>query len=564
MKKYFDKLKKKFDESEALDRVLIGGGKAVDIVERAADILVHIGPDMSLMGGVALGSRVVAVMRDSRLVGATEHFEKEGWVPLNLYGFEAQAWRFAHAEIGVKVKPVQSTYADEQAYVIEGLGVDIGFTTGGGANGIRTNHSKLKAESCWVRTEAERESALTIIGRGLWKNIGSTKALLIQQDNGIAVIPDDEEETLPSRRGDEVHDKLKRYLDQGVHRSVFMIGEAGVGKSHMLRYIAGKFGGLTLRVKIADLEEISPTKMVKTVELLRPDSFIIDDFDRFVIGSRYADEGGRGNKNVGKMLDPLQHINRMVKLFMVSANYSDGINEAVLRPGRFDELVQVHELDPDLYAKMLPDAPAKLIKALKKKKPPIAYVAELKKRVDVLGYAEASKEMDDLMRRSGRIIELNDKKLSDTEKNKKIGSSSLVGKTKYKQALIMDKRAAKLEKDILKAREVIQKSEDKAQEWRDKAEEARKKAVEEKAASDKKAKSTKTKKVKKKAKAKAASASTADKDSSEGLDLTHIAAVQDADDLMGRMKKKAVKKKSSVSLDQILLKREINKLSGKA
>jgi len=501
MKKYFEQLKKKIDESTALDKVLIGSGKVLDVADRAADILVHMGPEMTAMGGVALASRVVSTMRDARLISAIEYFEKNDWVPLNLYGFESQAWRFAHAEDAATALPIPATYADEQAYIVDGLGVDIGFSMTGGSYGLKTNHSKLKAESCWVRSEADRKDALIAIGRGLWGNIGSSKGLLVKQGEGISVIPDDDEETLPSRRGDEVYAKLKRYLDKGVHRSVFMIGEAGVGKSHMLRYIAGMNGGLILRVKIADLDDISPTKMVKTVELLRPDVFIIDDFDRFVLGSRYNDSGDAGTRNAAKMLDPLQQINRLVKLFMVSANYSDGINSAVLRPGRFDELVEVHELDPELYAKMLPDAPAKLIKALKKECPPIAYVAELKKRVDVLGYEEAAKEMDDLIRRSGRILELNAKKTGGKVTKSRRKASSLVGKTKYKQAILMEERASRADKAALKAKEEALRAEEKAQEWRNKAAGKRDEADKDKAAAAKK--KTEPKKPKKKAKAKA-------------------------------------------------------------
>lgn len=503
MKKFFEKLKKRIDDSTTLDKVLINSGKVLDVADHAADILVHLGPQMNAAGAVALGSRVVSSMRDSRLISAVEYFEKQEWVPLSLFGFEAQAWRYIHSQDDVAVLPIPVTYKDEQAFIADGLGVDIGFSMSGGHQGLK-NHAKLKAESCWVRSEEQREKAMAVLGRGLWETVGTSKALLVKSGEGIAVIHDDEEETLPSRKGDEVFAKLKRYIDRGVHRSVFMIGEAGVGKSHMLRYIAQKAGGLCLRVKIADLSEISSTKMVKTVELLRPDCLIIDDFDRFVLGSRYVEDGGQAASRAAQMLDPLQQLNRLVKLFMVSANYSDNINEAVLRPGRFDELVEVHELDPELYERMLPGAPAKLIKALKKEAPPIAYIAELKKRVDVLGYEEAAEEMEELIKRSGRILELNKKKTSHTTSRRR-KRASLVGKTKFKQAILMEERAARADKAALRAKEDALKAEEKAKEWREKAEATRKKGDEEKAAAEKKRAAKKAKpkaKAKKKKKAK--------------------------------------------------------------
>jgi hypothetical protein len=461
---------------------------------------------MSAMGAVALTSRVVSGLRDSRLISSNEYFEKNDWVQLPLYGFEAQAWRFALSHDGATALPVPSTYVDEQAFIVDGLGVELGFSISGGVQGQKLNHRRLKADSCWVRKDGDVKKAKEVVGRGLWEMIGTAKAILVKSGDGIGVMPDDDEETLPSRKGDEVYAKLKRYLDKGTHRSVFMIGEAGVGKSHMLRYIAQKNGGLILRVKIADLEEISPTKMIKTVELLRPDVLIIDDFDRFVMGSRYSDGDGSG-RNARKMLDPLQQINRMVKLFMVSANYSESINEAVLRPGRFDEVLPIHELDPEIYERLLPDAPAKLIKELKKQAPPVAYIAELKKRVDVLGYEEAAKEMEELVMRSGRILELN--KTAGKPKRRRRSPQSLVGKSKLKQAMLMEKRAAKADKAALRAKEDAFKAEQKAKEWREKAGAKRSEAEADKEAASSKGKPAKSAKPKKKGNRKAKKKSSA-------------------------------------------------------
>jgi len=59
VKDYFNKFKKKVEDSTMIDRVLMSGGRVLDVADRAADILVHMGPEMTAMGAVALTSRVV-------------------------------------------------------------------------------------------------------------------------------------------------------------------------------------------------------------------------------------------------------------------------------------------------------------------------------------------------------------------------------------------------------------------------------------------------------------------------------------------------------------------------
>jgi len=74
------------------------------------------------------------------------------------------------------------------------------------------------------------------------------------------------EDVLPSETGRQIYEtKVKASLDVGDHRSVFLIGEAGVGKTQMMRYIADLHGGLRLRFKLADLAGLTGTDKSRMV-----------------------------------------------------------------------------------------------------------------------------------------------------------------------------------------------------------------------------------------------------------------------------------------------------------
>ena len=113
---------------------------------------------------------------------------------------------------------------------------------------------------------------------------------------------------------------------------------------------------------------------------------------------------------------------------------------------------------------MLPDAPEKVVQELKRSKPPVAYIQELRKRADVLGWAEASKEMKELMKRAGKVINLNKKKA----RRKKVGPS-LVGKSPRRKAAMMEARATQSENRAGKLIENAEKERVRAESWRKKA-----------------------------------------------------------------------------------------------
>jgi hypothetical protein len=125
------------------------------------------------------------------------------------------------------------------------------------------------------------------------------------------------------------------------------------------------------------------------LEVLEPGAIILDDLDRVEAG--------------GRLLHFLELAARTCRLVLATANCPERMMGAALRPGRFDEIVRVEHLDPEVLASLLaPDLDLlDRFRAL-----PVAYVTEYVKRRRVLGRAQALAELDEVSSRARRIDEV--------------------------------------------------------------------------------------------------------------------------------------------------------------
>ena len=448
-----------------LDTALDKAQKALQVGSEAADVLVHLQSGATPLGLAAVGVRMINSLRVHRARSPQEHFAN-GWTKLDLGVLESNAYETLIVDANVKTQDVPGIYEDAYGVTVEIDTLSIGFSVSS-----TKGNSDIETYGCWIPENQDQEETIRRVARCLWEGLKSPRMVATPIPTGerqekLKLGTADEEKLFPSAKADRLYERLKKFLDNGYHRSVFIIGDPGVGKSKMLSYIARQHGGFELRIQLSDLDNIRPTTLARAVEILRPDVMIIDDFDRFVMGE---DKWDKQTSKAAAMLDPIERINKAVPLFMVSANFSEEITEAMLRPERFDQLVILNELDPNLYEKLLPDAPPKVISELKRVKAPIAYVEELRKRVEVLGYTEAIKEMRDLMKRADRIINLNKKKLKGKSRN----TSTLVGKSPRQRASILEQRAARSERKSGKLIEKAEKARLDAELMREKATEHR-------------------------------------------------------------------------------------------
>lgn len=240
----------------------------------------------------------------------------------------------------------------------------------------------------YVLAARERET-LGAIGARLWKRLGSDAAAYTR--DGLVADPVSLDGILPSALMSDLRDRIDRFLAAGISRSFLFVGPPGTGKTVCIRYLAGSLGLSSLRVDLAVLSDYygyhadtSITNSVETLaKLLAPDMMILDDIDRV--------------RSSGRLLHFLEFAAREFKLVLASANCTQQMMGAALRPGRFDEVVTIDKLDPRVLASMVNGCDPGLLAKLESL--PIAYVAEFVKRRDVLGHERAAAEVDDLVKR---------------------------------------------------------------------------------------------------------------------------------------------------------------------
>jgi len=239
---------------------------------------------------------------------------------------------------------------------------------------------------------ARADATYAALGERIWRQVGGRHCvfgaggLVLEALDAGAIVPTAQMLALEARLG--------RFLDEGVARSLMLVGPPGTGKSMAIRWLTRRLGVSSVRVDLTvlagfhgrhDQQAVSAT-LETVMKLLRPEALILDDLDRVDVG--------------GPLLAFLELAVRTCRVVLASANGLGTMIGASLRPGRFDEIVRVERLDPDVLRALL-GADADLFERLAPL--PAAYVAEFLKRRRVLGRDAAIAEIAELETRRTMI-----------------------------------------------------------------------------------------------------------------------------------------------------------------
>jgi len=167
---------------------------------------------------------------------------------------------------------------------------------------------------------------------------------------------------LPSRLAEEYADDFRQAFAVNESRALMLYGPPGSGKSTIARQVADMLKLRSFRLRVDSLDNDSEL-LYNVIELFRPDCIILDDFDRV--------------NNQEHLLEMISKIRKFVKLIIATANNRSNIDEAIMRPERFDELGYVKCLDDDVVRNMLGDA-GHMFEAVAGW--PIAFISELRRR----------------------------------------------------------------------------------------------------------------------------------------------------------------------------------------
>lgn len=189
-------------------------------------------------------------------------------------------------------------------------------------------------------------------------------------------------EVFPSPTAETLVDYLREFQKRGIGRKVLLHGPPGVGKSCVAQYAASKIGAKTLFVSLGML---NADNFSATVAALKPDFIILDDFDR-------TDTGGA-------FLTEIERIKNAI--VVVTTNTIDGIDPAVLRPGRFDDIFELQQLDSSyiksLVSEFEPEIAAKLVEL------PVAYIQNYVQLREIFGSELAEEKLEEMIVRAESI-----------------------------------------------------------------------------------------------------------------------------------------------------------------
>lgn len=447
-----------------IQRLLSRAETFLEIGSDAADVLVHLGSGATPAGAVSVGLRVVNSIRTATLRSANDYFLE--WEALESWGYADTLFRVSEGHPSMHVVPgVES----DVAYECEIHGVRIGW-----------ERYSERIYGPHVPKGADPDAAYVALGRLLWEHLGTNAVLTVEGHEGSAVPQFQtavEGPALGSQQGREITERIQAFQQNGVHRSILLVGLPGTGKSCMMRFIAQQVGGFTLRIPTSDMEELTLRQIQGAVRILRPNVVEIDDFDRFC--TRY----GRDMGEVSFALDAIEYIASIAEVLLVSANLSKDFPEALMRPGRLDEVEIVDEMDPEVVDALIGEVKPSLRKKLGKM--PVAFIVEFARRRETLGPERAF----------GELAELEDR-IAGVERRRRraqrrTGRATTKPKTHAQAASILERQAASLDLQAAKFKERAEARREKAAARREKA----------KAQPPKKTKKTK-KKAKRKAKKK--------------------------------------------------------------
>lgn len=193
----------------------------------------------------------------------------------------------------------------------------------------------------------------------------------------------------PSMLSTDLSEDIKKFVAAGVPRSLLLWGKPGTGKSTAVREICQLLNFRYLRFRVEQMSEFKTDSMEQLIQLFSPEAIIIDDFDRTYEQS--------------ELLEMLELIHSMgVKCFMATVNDLNKLEDAIVRPGRIDEIVEFNKLD-DIAVHTILQASGFDDVFDEVKEWPVAYIQEYCLRRKILGKDRATESIQQLSDRISRV-----------------------------------------------------------------------------------------------------------------------------------------------------------------
>jgi hypothetical protein len=343
--------------------------KGTRVVSEAAEVLATVGSDVTPLGLIAVAAKLA-----TSAVNNLDRSPLSGWPAVDgvapLDDFLLQLCTAHHIV-------TQAAESKQGQRIMTGV-----------VNGVRVGWVMYERWNDGPYTIDDPAQATAALRAFAWQALGQAVKFHQPALGSPMLLVDPITETLPSETAERIWCRQAPYLDRGYTRSVLLIGEPGTGKSNIIRFVAGRAGGLCLRVKARDLEYLR--SLGNLVRFLCPDAVLIDDLDRA--------------KDPAGILDELDELLVTARLLLVTVNNVGKLDAAALR--RFEDVELVQSLDAAVLDKLLEGASEDV--AMRLRGLPVRYVHQYCRAAEVIGTEEAAREVDGLVERRELVKRMSD------------------------------------------------------------------------------------------------------------------------------------------------------------
>lgn len=369
---------------------MLSAGKVKSTIKLGADVFSAIMPfieEPNWLSGVQATFSVGKVLVDRMEFWSDDFFAGDDWSIPYSRDFNPMVLKaIAHC-------PYETIKSSDETTIIRIVDLD------GVKIGYPYNLNLKTVSNVFVETKV-LEDGKDKLKKLLWDMYKDTNLVMRQNKRGqhvdgesqIAFEPDDAFVSMPSQRATEYSQYLKKCIDAGVSRSVLLYGPPGTGKSTMARTIIENLGIRSFRIRVEDVAALESSTLFEAINIFQPDAIILDDFDRA--------------HSQAQLLETLEFFQRHVKLVIATVNDRNQLDEAILRPGRFDELIFVKNMEKDVVLAVLGSEHKDAYEIVKEW--PIAFVQEYVKRRKFMSKTEAAASTVELAMRVKRLEKYSD------------------------------------------------------------------------------------------------------------------------------------------------------------
>lgn len=235
-------------------------------------------------------------------------------------------------------------------------------------------------------TIGKQEQAMEFFTKRLWAMYKNDDALVLNVNKEkITLEVDTLVDALPSELATKYAEYFTKCFVVGVNRSLLLYGPPGTGKSTIAKQLTKELKLRSLRIRLETLDMFNAEMFQTLIDAIKPGCVIVDDIDRGASDS---------------LLETLTYLRQHVKLVVGTANNRGSLDEALLRPGRFDELGHVKSLDITVIKNVL----GKYADAFEDVKAwPISFIEEYVTRRKFQSADDAKSSMVELAKRVKRL-----------------------------------------------------------------------------------------------------------------------------------------------------------------